>query len=115
MKVLSTKGWSVEESEPEFTQTYDTSGYAKAAEEKAKRKDETPDTDTVSGGGWTVPTSEAGIAETTDAYKAPEKTKYKYTMDSLETNDEWNKHANTIYKHESGGKEYSADEEGLNQ
>ena len=90
MKVLSTKGWSVEESEPEFTQPYDTSGYAKAAEEKAKRKDETPDTDTVSGGGWTVPTSEAGIAETTDAYKAPEKTKYKYTMDSLETNDEWN-------------------------
>ena len=74
MKVLSTKGWSVEESEPEFTQTYDTSGYAKAAEEK---------------------------------------TKYKYTMDSLETNDEWNKHANTIYKHESGGKEYSADEEGF--
>ena len=105
--------WEVINPGPEFTQTYDTSLYAKAAEEKAKRKDETPDTDTVSGGGWTVPTSEASIAETTDAYKAPEKTKYKYTMDSLETNDEWNKHANTIYKHESGGKEYSADEEGF--
>ena len=109
--------WEVINPGPEFTQSYDTSGYVKAAEEaaeeKAKRKDETPDTDTVSGGGWTVPTSEASIAETTDAYKAPEKTKYKYTMDSLETNDEWNKHANTIYKHESGGKEYSADEEGF--
>ena len=108
--------WEVINPGPEFTQTYDTSLYAKAAEEKAKRKDETPDTDTVSGGGWTVPKkgfSEEQISELTDSYKTPEKTKYKYTMDSLETNDEWNKHANTIYKHESGGKEYSADEEGF--
>ena len=108
MVELSSEGWSVEDPDIEFTQTYDTTGY----QEAYAKKDKTPDSDAVSGGGFTVPTSEEGIAELTEQYKSPE-TKYKYTMDSLETDAEWNKNADIIYKHENEGKEYSVDEEGF--
>ena len=83
--------------------------------EKVEKK--APDTDPKIYGGRGYYVGKEGLSKEqttklTEQYK-PKKSEYTHTMDSLEKNTDWNKHANTIYKHESGGKEYSAEEEGF--